>query len=39
MSGEEGGLARLAVKTVLITPSGALSPGPLSLSAIVAGAT
>ena len=27
------------VKTVVVTPSGALSPGPLSLSAIVAGAT
>ncbi|BAA81392.1 conserved hypothetical protein [Aeropyrum pernix K1] len=38
MAGEEGGLARLAVRTVIITPSGALSPGPLSLSAIVAGA-
>ncbi len=29
----------LVLKTIAVTPSGALSPGPLSLSAIVAGAT
>ena len=33
------GFRGLVVKTVAVTPSGALSPGPLSLSAIVAGAT
>jgi threonine/homoserine/homoserine lactone efflux protein len=32
-------LKGLVAKTLLITPSGALSPGPLSLTAIVAGST
>ncbi len=34
---EERALRSLAVKTILVTPSGALSPGPLSLSALAAG--
>ncbi len=33
-----GSLARLVLKTLLITPSGALSPGPLSASAVALGA-
>ncbi len=35
---QRGSLARLAIKTLLITPSGALSPGPLSASAVALGA-
>ncbi len=34
----EAGLRRVVVETLLITPSGALSPGPLSASAVAAGA-
>ena len=40
MAGEgQHGLKPLILKTLAITPSGALSPGPLSASAIVAGAS
>ncbi|AEM39414.1 Lysine exporter protein (LYSE/YGGA) [Pyrolobus fumarii 1A] len=36
--GNGDGLRSLAIKTLLISPSGALSPGPLSISAIALGA-
>jgi len=38
LSEQGGGLRRVMVETLLVTPSGALSPGPLSASAVAAGA-
>jgi len=38
LAGTRAGLRRVVVETLMVTPSGALSPGPLSASAVAAGA-